>query len=233
MAVSFSAGGAVVANTPSSPWTISSVTLGTGDIYFSLYNTGYAGDVADLTVSINGNSASLVTSTANNSVDLVSIWKAANTGATGNIVVTGSLGFGGGLNAANWFNVTGEGTPVITSTSASFTSTDPQGPITGTISTGGAGIACIFATIMGGSPLPTAWTGATRSAAMEAWSGTGNQMATAAASISTVGAASAAVSGTSGGAFSGTVVYMQLLAFPAAGGASPITNFRMLMGIGT
>ena len=217
MTISWTAGGASAAAAPSAPWTITGATLGTGDIFLFLYAAGYAGITGDISVTINGNAATLLGSAISIGSDAAMVWTAANTGSTGNIVIASTSTFGD--MAANWFVITGEGTPTLTTFEGNFAQFDPQGPVTGTIAFGGVGIVAAFGDTLSGTPLPMTWSGATSAGStMEAYGSGGNNIACSAASVSSAGSASVEASGSTN-AMNFADAALLMLAFPASGGS--------------
>lgn len=218
MAISWTADGAYAAEAPSNPITISSASLGNGDIYLFLYAELYNGATSDISLTINGVSATQVGSSLTIGNDAAMVWKvAANSGATGNIVISTTAGTWAGV-AANWFVITGEGTPVLTTFDSNFAQADPQGPVTGTVTTGGLAVVSFLVNQPSGTPLPVTWAGATTAGSgTEAYSATGNTIGCSMASVTAGGAASVTAEGT--GADTGfTNSAMLMLAFPAGGG---------------
>lgn len=195
-----------------STWTITGATLGVGDIYLFVFVE--AGNGRTLTVTIDGVSATLVdTVQSNTGNDSLSIYKAACSNATGNIVISDAFVFA--TVSANWGLATGEGTPVATYAIGGNGTT--QGPVTGTVLSNGVGALCI-ASMFGNAGNPSTWSGATRIAAMEGGVATGNASGCSGATVTSAGAVSATVTGGSGWNFTNNI--MALLAFPAAGAAA-------------
>jgi len=200
----------------SGAWTVTSATLGIGDIYLFLYDEQTSGTPVPSVV-IDGVSATQVGSSQTNAGnDRASIWKATVTHTTGNIVITPGTIFA--TVAANWGLITGNGAPVQTNVQNSGVTT--QGPITGTVPTNGVGVCSMGGRF--GNGATTSWTGATVNTHMEGGIGTSNSSGVTGAVITAAGASSATASGSQWD-FGNN--FMAMLAFPASGGAAPPPSF--------
>ena len=180
-----------------SSYTVSGATLGAGDIVVFVYL-----DIAGLgaetpTVTVAGVSASLLGTVTDSSDTNISVFLAANVNsATGNVVVSASviadIAVAGGL-------ITGENPSGTVTGTNNLTQNDPQ-QATGSVPTGGIGIAFIAS---GGSTTnldPTSWTaGATgswaRSATLESY--TSGDACCAGASTTSTGSVTASATGNS------------------------------------
>ncbi len=196
----------------SGTWTISSATLGTGDIYlwFTADASGGVGSFVP-TVTIDGNTAPQQDSTQYiTNLVVLTIHKVACTSATGTITI--NIPVGATTVAACWGLITGNGAPTYTYTQNAGIA-DPQGPVTGTIASNGVGVAVIaglFAPAGG-----TGWSGATGNSNMNSRNTTGNETGTGGATTTT---ASASVTAT-GWSFATNI--MSLVAFPPSASTVP------------
>lgn len=157
-----------------SPQTITGATLGVGDIV--IFTWGDFGSPATCTV--DGITATSLGTSANGTLKA---WLASGvTHTTGNIALGATLN----LVSANWWLISGLDTPTFTS-AASKT-------VTGTVPSGGAGIAAAFDSVGGSNNRnPAGWTGVTGSTTVEAQALTNNGICCSGGSTTTAGALTA------------------------------------------
>jgi hypothetical protein len=212
-----------------SSYTASSQTLGTGDIVVFVFNNiGGLSPWTPPSVTVAGVSANLIGSVSDSSNLSISVYLASGvSSSTGNIVVSatvmGDIALAGGL-------ITGESPVSATVTGVdNLGQSDPQ-QATGSVPTGGIGIAFIAAAGNTTSPLPTTWTAGevgtwTASSTMEAYSA-GNA-ACSGASTTTTGSVTASAAGAVAQSWAFGNGGIAMVTFSASGGGA------VAFGLGT
>jgi hypothetical protein len=183
-------------------YTVTGATLGTGDIVVFVYMdiSGLGAEIPTVTVA--GTSATLLGTVTDSSATQITVYLATGiSSSTGNVVVSAStvadIAVAGGL-------ITGEnsGSGAVTGVD-NLTRGDPQ-QATGSVPSGGIGIAFIAAVPGATNFNPTSWTSGavgtwTRSATMESFDG--STAICAGASTTSSGSVTASATGTSAWAF--------------------------------
>lgn len=220
-----------------SPWAAGTgVTLGTGDVVIFAYSDAAIGALVK-GVTAGGVVATPLGTTASS---LGNAWIATGVNtATGNVSVATSSSVAYNLVGANWFLITGEGTPAFTSASFQGFSASSSPSVTGTVPSGGVGLVSLGCTVGSGSSNrnPTTWLNCVSSvnSTEESFVATGNTINVAGNYTTTTGTVSPNAQSTSQG-YQNTNTDLMMLTFPAAGGgggvvAVPGGNMPM-MGVG-